>query len=118
MGIVSHPHEISDIATSHDGAFLFTAGGSDLSVNMWKIDLSLFHDPQQEVAFEDPAASASHFDTTFVNPKIKNYLHLLEGGELGELHRDIIDYFYYIQMKSQGEDSLEERVLDGSLVST
>ena len=38
MGIVAHPGVISSLAISADGKFLFSAGGPDLSVNMWKVE--------------------------------------------------------------------------------
>ena len=40
MGIVAHPGAISSLAISSDGKFLFSAGGPDLSVNMWKVEPS------------------------------------------------------------------------------
>lgn len=32
--------QVSDIACSHDGRFLFTVGGTDCCVNMWRINYS------------------------------------------------------------------------------
>lgn len=29
---------------SHDGKYLFTAGGTDLTVNMWQFDISVFNE--------------------------------------------------------------------------
>lgn len=35
---------------------------------------------------------------------------MLEGGENGELHNEIIDYFYYCQIRSQGENTMDVRI--------
>ncbi|CAM9670144.1 unnamed protein product, partial [Chrysoparadoxa australica] len=41
MGLIAHPGQISDVAVSGDGSFLFTAGGPDLTVNMWRINTDI-----------------------------------------------------------------------------
>lgn len=38
MGLIAHPGEITSLNVSGDGSYLATAGGSDLTVNMWKIN--------------------------------------------------------------------------------
>lgn len=40
MGLIAHPEEVTDICASADGQFVFTCGGSDLSVNMWAVDVA------------------------------------------------------------------------------
>ena len=40
MGLISHPGEVADFCASSDGKYLFTCGGDDLSVKMWKIDIN------------------------------------------------------------------------------
>jgi len=47
----------------------------------------------------------------FVEP----FVRLVEGGEQGEFFADMKDYFYYSQIRSQGEDTTKARVLDGTL---
>ncbi|CAM9411980.1 unnamed protein product [Heterosigma akashiwo] len=37
----------------------------------------------------------------------------LEGGRGGEAHRELVDYFYYCQLRAQGEDTTEERRAEG-----
>ena len=37
MGLIAHPDEVTDICCSNDGEYVFTCGGSDLAVNMWKV---------------------------------------------------------------------------------
>eukprot|EP00599_Poterioochromonas_sp_BG-1_P007632 CAMPEP_0173138452 /NCGR_PEP_ID=MMETSP1105-20130129/3699_1 /TAXON_ID=2985 /ORGANISM="Ochromonas sp., Strain BG-1" /LENGTH=858 /DNA_ID=CAMNT_0014051051 /DNA_START=306 /DNA_END=2882 /DNA_ORIENTATION=- len=97
MGIVAHPGEITSIAVSFDGKFVFSAGGSDLTVNMWNL-------------FEEYPDL-----TDQSNNSILPYLQLLEGGPYGELHQNLIDYFYYCQLRHGGEDTLDTRFLSGKI---
>merc|ERR1712216_187851 len=46
---------------------------------------------------------------------IEPFVKLLEGGEEGEFFADMKDYFYYSQIRSQGEDTTNARKLDGTL---
>ena len=99
-GLVAHPLEITSIAASFDGQFLFSAGGHDLSVNMWQIDTS----------------ELTRFtDTKTPEEEVDSFLTLLEGGKGGALHNDIIDYFYYCQLRTQGEDAMETRAITGNI---
>ena len=38
MGLIAHPCEVSAMAVTHDGRYMLTAGGSDLTVNLWQVD--------------------------------------------------------------------------------
>jgi cilia- and flagella-associated protein 251 len=96
MGLVAHPARISSICVSNDGRFLFTAGGSDLTAGMFAIDYN---------------ALASKSEGNSLAP----FLDLLEGGSGGELHNDIIDYFYLCQLRHQGETIMEDRAITGRI---
>lgn len=96
MGLVAHPANISSICVSNDGRYLFTAGGSDLTAAMFAIDYSAF---------------ASKLSGNSLAP----FLELLEGGSGGELHNDIIDYFYLCQLRTQGETIMEDRSITGKI---
>ena len=37
MGLIAHPDEVTDICCSNDGEWVFTCGGKELAVNMWKV---------------------------------------------------------------------------------
>lgn len=121
MGIVAHPNEVTSLAVSFDGRFLFSAGGFDLSVNMWKIDVEEHRRGRERAAAllagdsedggEVPIAVHNSVEAAALRP----YFSLLEGGEGGELHHDIIDYFYYCQLRTLGEDSMETRKLTGEI---
>ncbi len=45
IGIVAHPGRISSLAVSFDGRFVFSAGGADLSVNVWVVSAEKPADP-------------------------------------------------------------------------
>ncbi len=45
MGLVAHPKRITSVCVSYDGSYVFAAGGSDMSVNMWEIDISCLPAP-------------------------------------------------------------------------
>jgi hypothetical protein len=98
MGLVAHPGRISSAAVSYDGKYAFTAGGKDLTTGMWAIDTSILGS-QAESKSMDP------------------FLELLEGGKGGDLHNDIIDYFYLCQLRTQGENSMDVRAVTGILSS-
>jgi hypothetical protein len=80
---------------SFDGAFMFTAGGADLTVNMWALDLNLLQHPSSR------------------GEPVEPFLDLLEGGKGGDLHNDIIEYFYYCQLKKQPDDSMDSWKMSG-----
>lgn len=93
--IVAHPDEVTSVAVSCDGNFVFSAGGADLSVNMWAV-------------LKDPTPPAA-------DQGIEPFLALLEGGAGGELHDNLMDYFYYSQLRHGGEDTMDVRHLTGNV---
>jgi cilia- and flagella-associated protein 251 len=94
MGIVAHPGRISCACVSHDGKFMFTGGGLDLTSGMFAIDGGAL----------TPDANGND---------MVPYLELLDGGNGGELHNDIVDYFYLCQLRNQGENAMEARDVSG-----
>jgi len=98
MGLIAHPGQIASISVDYQGQYAFTCGGNDLTVNQWLID------PQ-------PVASQSVMGGRGIEPYVK----LVDGGEGGDFFSDMKDYFYYSQIRSQGEDTTKARVLDGMI---
>ena len=97
MGLVAHPGSITGMTISYCGQYMFSTGGKDLSANMWFIDTQKLPRGADQVTVQN------------------NFLELLEGGSGGELHNDIIDYFYYCQLRTQGEDSMDDRSITGKI---
>ena len=85
MGLVAHPGEISGLAVSFDGRYVMTAGGKDVTVNLWATDVGAVG-----AAVEEGGGGAGGAEP---------FLRLLEGGEGGEAHSELVDYFYYAQVR-------------------
>eukprot|EP01064_Diplonema_japonicum_P027919 TRINITY_DN4168_c1_g1_i1.p1 TRINITY_DN4168_c1_g1~~TRINITY_DN4168_c1_g1_i1.p1 ORF type:complete len:927 (+),score=186.83 TRINITY_DN4168_c1_g1_i1:24-2783(+) len=99
MGLLAHPLEVSSIAVSYDGKYLFTAGGRDCCVNQWAID-------SESLKIDDD------------RPVVDHYIDIIEGGKDGEFMKEIIDYFYYAQIRSQGEETTAKRTIEGTIPFT
>eukprot|EP01119_Soliformovum_irregulare_P015157 TRINITY_DN4224_c1_g1_i3.p1 TRINITY_DN4224_c1_g1~~TRINITY_DN4224_c1_g1_i3.p1 ORF type:complete len:531 (+),score=134.78 TRINITY_DN4224_c1_g1_i3:2-1594(+) len=85
MGLIAHPGRISNIVVSHDGQYVFSAGATDYTVNMWDVDI-----------YPLESASSIHSDP---------FASLIDGGRDGIQWSEIEEYFYYAQIRSQGEES-------------
>ncbi|CAM9978678.1 unnamed protein product [Discosporangium mesarthrocarpum] len=126
MGLIAHPREISSLAVSGDGNYLVTAGGTDITVNIWQINTRAL---QESAAAATRTMSSSTTGTAFIaqgqgpdassaheganQGGIAPFIEQLHGGEGGELHEELVDYFYYGLLRTQGEDSREERSTPG-----
>ncbi|NWW18104.1 CF251 protein, partial [Falcunculus frontatus] len=89
---ICHPDGASDFATSHDGRYIFTAGGKECTFMKWKVNL--------------PALDAAAF---LGGEDLIPFYNLLDGGREGKLFRELEDYFYYVQLCRQGIDTMENR---------
>lgn len=119
VGIVAHPGEITALAVSCDGKYVFSAGGSDLSVNMWRVTIDSAS-KDSAVSYGSLSGEEGVVIRGGVEPlsegrvsALAPFFSLMEGGEGGELHRDIIDYFYFCQLRNLGENTMEQRNLTG-----
>ncbi|XP_030873174.1 cilia- and flagella-associated protein 251 [Leptonychotes weddellii] len=90
--IICHPNGVAGMALSYDGCYAFTAGGQDRSVVQWEINLSAL----------EAAVSLGGEDLT-------PFYGLVPGGREGKFYRELEDYFYYSQLRSQGIDTMETR---------
>nr|XP_021487003.1 cilia- and flagella-associated protein 251 [Meriones unguiculatus] len=90
--IICHPNGVAGMALSYDGTYAFTAGGRDSSVVQWQINLSAL----------DAAVSLGGEDLT-------PFYGLVSGGREGKFYRELEDYFYYSQIRSQGIDTMDTR---------
>jgi Ca2+-binding EF-hand superfamily protein len=99
MGLLAHPLEISATCISHDGKYLFSAGGRDHSVLQWAVDCdSLVIDDGRNV--------------------VEHFIEVIEGGREGAFMKEIIDYFYYAQIRAQGEETTAKRKIVGTIPFT
>jgi len=95
MGLIAHPKEVTDICATVDGKWVFTCGGDDLAVNMWKVDVSPIN---QAIAMGGKG--------------IEPFVNLIEGGLEGQTYQDMKDFFYYSMIKAQVEDTTKTRKLN------
>ncbi|NXS53171.1 CF251 protein, partial [Brachypteracias leptosomus] len=89
---ICHPDGASDLASSYDGRYVFTAGGDDCTVMKWEVNLNAL----------DAAAALGGED-------LIPFYNLLDGGREGKFFKELEDYFYYAQLHSQGIDTPEPR---------
>ncbi|KAJ3115568.1 Cilia- and flagella-associated protein 251, partial [Physocladia obscura] len=85
MGLIAHPCSISKIATTHDGAFLFTSGYQDATVHMWAINSQVL---DVQIAMGGKG--------------LEPFLDMLDdsgAGENGAFYKEMEDYFYYAQLR-------------------
>ncbi|XP_066872236.1 cilia- and flagella-associated protein 251 isoform X6 [Kogia breviceps] len=90
--LICHPSGVAGMDVSYDGRYTFTAGGQDRSVVQWTINLSAL----------EAAVSLGGEDLT-------PFYGLVSGGREGKFYRELEDYFYYSQLRSQGIDTMETR---------
>ncbi|XP_067911131.1 cilia- and flagella-associated protein 251 isoform X2 [Heterodontus francisci] len=90
--LICHGNMVSNIACSYDGSYIFTAGGDDCTVHMWKVDL-MAHEAVTALGGED----------------LIPFYGLLEGGRDGELFKEMENYFYYSQLRYQRVSTMETR---------
>jgi hypothetical protein len=94
MATIAHPEPISSLVSSFDGHFLFSSGMASAGIHVWQVNpSSLF--------------AASRLGGDGLEP----FLNMLEGGKTGEFLHQLEDYFYFAQIRAQGEDSMEKRVV-------
>ncbi|OWK61246.1 WD repeat-containing protein 66 [Lonchura striata] len=100
---ICHPDGASDFAISHDGRYIFTAGGKERTFMKWKVNLHTLN-------------AAAFLGGEDLIP----FYNLLDGGREGKFFRlafnsnlidmaELEDYFYYVQLCSQGIKTLETR---------
>eukprot|EP00697_Spironema_sp_BW2_P010305 gnl/Spiro4/25468_TR12702_c0_g2_i1.p1 gnl/Spiro4/25468_TR12702_c0_g2~~gnl/Spiro4/25468_TR12702_c0_g2_i1.p1 ORF type:complete len:971 (+),score=302.48 gnl/Spiro4/25468_TR12702_c0_g2_i1:59-2914(+) len=106
MGLIAHPGMIANLAVSHDAEYMLTAGGPDLVVNLWEIELATL-DAAVYMGHEGGGQS----DTSRLDP----YCTMIDGGKGGDVYEEIVDYFYYAQLKRQGELSTSSFKIEGHI---
>ena len=98
MGLIAHPGEVTDLAASWDGKWLITAGGADMSIHLWRVE-------------PEALDSAAKVGGMGVEPFVSQ----LDGGVDGAFYQELIDHFYYAQLRAQGEDTTEPRKITGEV---
>ncbi|EGB04140.1 hypothetical protein AURANDRAFT_55327 [Aureococcus anophagefferens] len=94
IGIIAHPNRVSYLETSADGRFIFTCGSIDQVVNVWDVQTNVIN-------------TAEILGGTGCEP----YINLLNGGKSGDFYGNLVDYFYYSQLRTLGENMTRSRCL-------
>lgn len=95
VAVIAHPYEVADMAVSHDGRYVFTAGGRDGTVHMWQVNSAVL--------------AAQH---STGGEGLAPFYGLIEGGEQGELVSELKDYVYYAQLRDQQNSMRRRKVSD------
>jgi Ca2+-binding EF-hand superfamily protein len=98
MAMIAHPGAVSGVVCTYDGRYLLTAGGDDRSINLWTVSTAAL-DASIELGGQG----------------ITPYLSLLEGGVDGEFYQEMLDYFIYAQLRSQGINTTMSRQITGQV---
>jgi WD40 repeat protein len=109
MGLIAHPGEVTAIAIAGDAGLLATAGGADQTVNLWSINTAVVD------AAEAASLVGSGKEGGQSGPSVAPFVSMLEGGEGGEAHEELIDYFYFAQLRTEGEETTKPRQITGTV---
>ena len=93
VSLLAHPKQVFDFCVSYDGQHIFTCGGPDPVVHMWRVNVLPL----------DTQAQMTGGDT------IEPFYRLIEGGRKGAFVKEMEDFFYYLQIKNQGIDEMDLR---------
>jgi len=96
MGLIAHPGSVRGLTVSHDGRFVLTTGGWDYGIFLWETD-----------------TGALDAMATLGGTGIEPFEALIPGGKAGDFYDEMRDYFYLAQLRSQGEDTTDDRQVSG-----
>jgi len=102
MGVIGHPKIIHDIKSTKFTNYIITTGGKDMTINGWKF-------------YSDPLFDAVTSSTANGKGDLDPFLNLLEGGKDGLKFQEMIDFFYYAQIKSKDENTTKHRILNDTV---
>ncbi|CAF0707326.1 unnamed protein product, partial [Brachionus calyciflorus] len=94
IAIFGHPDGIANLVSSFDGKYLFTSGGDNNNLFMWKINLS-----------------ALEAQSVLGGADLKPFYGLIDGGREGEFFKEMKELFYYSQLRHHGLNENTERVI-------
>ncbi|KAJ3122053.1 Cilia- and flagella-associated protein 251 [Nowakowskiella sp. JEL0407] len=102
MGVIAHPGNISNLCCTFDGQYILTAGSDDSTVNMWSINPSAL-DAQITYGGEGMEPFLNMLENTCISSTVDS------NGQETSVYKEMEDYFYYAQLRSQGEDITDQR---------
>lgn len=100
MGLISHPGPISHIIPTPSGTHLLTLGQTDGIINLYTLN---------PLALETQIALSG----TGIDPYLDLLFPRSDIPSRDAFVREMEDYFYYAQLRSQGEDAIRTRRIEG-----
>lgn len=82
IALFAHPDGVANLASSFDGKYLFTTGGDNNNLFMWKINL--------------PSLEAQ---SMLGGADLQPFYGLLDGGRDGEFYKEMKELFYFSQLR-------------------
>jgi len=96
LGVMAHSGEIVGLCCSKDGHYVFSSDSYDTAINMWSVNVEVL---------EAQNAIGGKGNEPFIN--------LLDPrGRDSDIYKEMEDYFYYAQLRTQGEDCIRNRVIE------
>ena len=69
-----------------------------MTVNLWNVDTSIIDQAVKEGGFG-----------------VEPFIPLIEGGRNGAFYQDMVDFYYYSQIRAQGENATESRTTENGI---
>ena len=89
--------------TSNDGKYLFTAGGDNNNVFMWKVnfklDLVFIYHLVLIITKLNQIKRSLEAQSILGGPDLKPFYGLIDGGRDGEFFKEMKELFYYCQLR-------------------
>ncbi|ORX47377.1 WD40 repeat-like protein [Piromyces finnis] len=96
LGVMAHSGEIIGLCCSKDGHYVFSSDSNDTAINMWSVNVEVL---------EAQNAIGGKGNEPFIN--------LLDpDGRDSAIYKEMEDYFYYAQLRTQGEDCIRNRIIE------
>ena len=102
VATIAHPAQVKNITQTYDGKYLVTTGAEDKTVKMWSINTDTI-----ENSIKDKALDIEPYKDLIRNESNGSN----KPGE--EAIQELIDYFYYAQIRSQGINTTSARAITG-----
>ena len=94
VALFAHPDGVANVCTSSCGEYLFTTGGENSNVFMWRLN-----------------ASALQAQSVLGGADLTPFYGLLDGGREGEFFKEMRELFYYSQLRHHGLHENTDRVI-------
>jgi len=111
MGLIAHPREVMAAVVLRHGGCFASSGGQDAAIHVWTVRTDVL-DSMYNAGF------SSHEKIEGVPKELIPFLSMLDSpNEHSEgkhpVFEEIVDFFYYAQIRHQGEQTTKPRRIEG-----